>query len=228
MKLSIIVPVFNEEETIEEVVNRIEDVNLEKEIIIVDDGSTDDTRKLLERLESREDVNVFFHERNKGKGAAVRTGLNHVEGEVIIIQDADLEYDPADYPRLIEPILSGESDVVYGSRNLVRKNVGKSSNLFYFGGVLLTKIANLLYGSNLTDVTTCYKVFKKDVLDSIELECDGFEFCDEVTAKVLKKGIKIKEVSISYYPRSKEEGKKIRVIDGLIAAWTLIKFRLRD
>ena len=228
MKLSIIVPVFNEEETIEEVVNRIEDVDLEKEIIIVDDGSTDDTRKLLERLESREDVKVFFHERNKGKGAAVRTGLNHVKGEVIIIQDADLEYDPADYPRLIEPILSGESDVVYGSRNLVRKNVGKSSNLFYFGGVLLTKIANLLYGSNLTDVTTCYKVFKKDVLDSIELECDGFEFCDEVTAKVLKKGIKIKEVSISYYPRSKEEGKKIRVIDGLIAAWTLIKFRLRD
>lgn len=228
MKLSVIVPVFNEEKTIGEIIRRIDDVAIDKEVIVVDDGSSDKTAEIIRGYNSRKDVKTLFHDKNRGKGAAIRTGLKHAEGDVIIIQDADLEYDPSEYQKLIQPILSSEAEVVYGSRNIVRESVGKSSNLFYIGGILLTKIANLLYGSNLTDVTTCYKVFKKDVIDSIKLECDGFEFCDEVTAKILKKGINIKEVPITYHPRSKEEGKKIRTIDGLIAAWTLIKFRLRD
>jgi len=226
IKLSIIVPVYNEVKTIREVIRRIQAVGeVEKEIIIVDDGSNDGTRQELETLgmERLENITILFHKRNLGKGTAIRTGLEHAHGEIVIIQDADLEQDPADYPYLLEPFRNPEIQVVYGSRILGSNP--RPSWSFYWGVRLLTWITNLLYGANITDEATGYKVFRTALLRELDLESVGFEFCPEVTAKVLRQGMQIYEVPIFYQPRSKEEGKKIRWKDGAVAIWTLLKYR---
>lgn len=228
-KLSIIIPCFDEKETVLEVIKKVEQVKLgkiRKEIIIVDDGSVDGTKELLKKYVKGH--KLLFHPKNMGKGRAIRTALKRATGDVVIIQDADLEYDPNDYQKLIQPIMDGRYQVVYGSREKERKKKTHSGLLYYLGGRFLTSLTNVLYSSELTDVSTCYKVFERELLSSISLACRRFEFCAEVTAKILKKGIKIKEVPIAYYPRKVGEGKKIRLRDGIEAAWTLIKYRFVD
>jgi dolichol-phosphate mannosyltransferase len=224
--LSIIIPCYNEETTIVELLRRVERVdigNVEKQIIIVDDGSTDGTRKLLATHANGH--TVILQEENHGKGAAIRRGLGEVRGEIVIIQDADLEYNPDNYRDLITPILEGRSRVVYGSRERNENNRLHSGFAFYAGGKFLSLLTNLLYGSSITDEPTCYKVFDASLLKSIPLSCTRFEFCPEVTAKVLRRGIEIEEVPIDYFPRKKNEGKKINWRDGLEAIWTLIRYR---
>jgi glycosyltransferase involved in cell wall biosynthesis len=229
-RLSVIVPVYNEAETVVQVIERVLSVDLEgfeREIIVVNDGSTDGTAEILERMDSQwpDLVKVDNHEQNRGKGAAVRTALEHVTGDIVITQDADLEYDPEDYPKLLALFEDPTVQVVYGSRNL-RKNP-RSSWSFYWGGRLVSWVSNLLYGSELTDEATGYKLLRADLLRSLDLQADGFEFCPEVTSKVLRRGVKIHEVPISYQPRSLEEGKKISWRDGLQAIWTLVRHRLQ-
>ncbi len=226
MKLSVIVPVYNERETVREILERVRAVEVEKEIIVIDDGSTDGTRDILREEEGRGDVRVIYHPQNRGKGAAIRTGLEHATGDVVLIQDADLEYDPRDYPRLLQPILEGRAEVVYGSRFRGRCE----SMLFWhaLGNKLLTLATNLIYGAALSDMETCYKVFKAEVIKSIPLRARRFEFEPEVTAKVLKRGYRIHEVPISYSGRKHHEGKKITWRDGFTALWTLIKYRFVD
>lgn len=225
MKLSIIIPVYNEAATLAEIVNRVRATGLVHEIIVVDDGSTDDSPAVLNQLQNCDQprLTILRHSANKGKGAAMRTGLEAVTGDFVLVQDADLEYNPADYPTLLEPLTDSAVEVVYGSRNLRRND--KSSLAFYWGGRLLSWVTNLLYGSKITDEATGYKVIKTDLLRGINLETDGFEFCPEVTGKLLRQGVSIHEVPISYSPRSWDEGKKIRWYDGAIAIWTLIKYR---
>lgn len=227
MKLSIIIPIYNEEATLEELVNRVEAVSLPKELILVDDGSTDGTVAILRRWETapRPNMTIIHHPENRGKGAAIATGLTHATGDLVIIQDADLEYNPQDYHKLVAAFDSPAQKVVYGSRNL-RRNP-RSSFSFYWGGRLLSWVTNLLYGSRITDEATCYKVFRTDALREIGVESTGFEFCPEVTAKALRRGWHIREVPISYHPRLWDEGKKIRWYDGLIAIWWLVKYRFK-
>jgi len=224
-KLSIIVPVYNEESTILELIERVKkvDIVLDKEIIVVDDGSSDGTSNLLKKIKG---IKVIFAEKNIGKGAAIRKGLRKVTGDIVIIQDADLEYDVRDYNRLIEPIIKRKAEVVYGSRNLNKDNKKHSGFFYYMGGIFLSWLTNLLYGTNITDEATGYKVFKTSIIKSIDLKCNKFEFCPEITAKVAKRGIKIFEVPIRYEPRSKKDGKKIKWRDGMQAIFTLIKYRL--
>ena len=230
MTLSIIIPVYNEKMTILEILRKINDVNLselgfQKEIIIVDDGSTDGTREILSKLIAN--YKIIFHPKNRGKGAAIRAGLQGVVGNYVVIQDADLEYDPQDYKKLLEYILKNRVEVVYGSRRL--GNPRRFSHFsYYLGGVFLTFVANLIYRTKITDEATCYKLFKTEIIKSIPLKCEKFEFCPEVTAKIAKKGIKIHEVPINYFPRSEAEGKKIKCKDGLVALWTLIKYKFVD
>jgi len=224
--LSVVIPVYNERDTLPEVVRRVERVDLpgmRKEIVLVDDGSTDGTRDVLRELARSH--RVLFHRGNHGKGAALRTGFHHATGDVLLVQDADLEYFPEDYPALVGPILSGEAKVVYGSRRLRRENRQHSGLAFFLGGVFLTALANLLYRTRITDEPTCYKVFSTEVLREIPLRCHRFEFCPEVTAKVARRGHRIVEVPIRYEPRSVEEGKKIRLRDGIEAIWTLLRYR---
>ena len=221
MKLSVIMPVFNEISTVGEILKKVRRQKINKEIIVVDDFSTDGTRELLKDEENNE-TKIIFHPRNSGKGRAIRTGLNHVSGDIVIIQDADLEYDPRDYHKLIVPIITGAAGVVYGSRVLT-ENFQKSYHRYYLGGRILTFLTNFLYQSQITDEPTCYKVFKTEIIKSIRLTCEGFEFCPEVTAKLLKKGYDIYEVPVSYSPRSFEGGKKIKCKDGMIAIFTLFK-----
>lgn len=231
MMLSIVIPCLNEKNNLPLLLKKIEAVDLggvKKEIIIVDDYSTDGTREFLEELEKTGAYKMVYHDRNRGKGAALLTGFAQVTGDMVLIQDADLEYDPQDYPALIAPIIKKEYQVVYGSRERNPANRTHSGVLFYLGGRFLSIITNLLYGSKLTDEATCYKVFEAKLLLSLPLKCQRFEFCPEVTARVLKKGIPIKEVSIAYFPRTSKEGKKIRYSDGLEAIWTLIKYRFID
>ena len=222
MKLSVIIPIFNEEKTLKTILDRVQAVPTEKEIIIVDDCSTDGTRNLLKSIQS-ENIAIHYHQENMGKGAAVRTGLQQARGDMVIIQDGDLEYDPADYPTLIQPILDGETDVVYGSRTLAHSPI--SYRRYNWGARFITWVANLLYGLSLTDLYTCYKVMKREVMVSLDLKCRGFEFCPEVTAKLSRLGHSIVELPISYHPRPFEEGKKIRWYDGLIGLWVLFRFR---
>ena len=229
--LSIIIPSYNEEKTIIILLNRIHDVDLikeiKKEVIIIDDGSNDNTKNVVNfYIDNNPDKNIKFilHDVNKGKGAAVRTGIEYCTGDIIIIQDGDLECDPNDYNILLKEIIDNELKLVYGSRFLTNENK-HLSKWFYFGGKVLTYTANVLYNQNLTDEAACYKMFRADFLKSIQLKCIRFEFCPEVTAKVAKCGIKIKEVPVHFYPRTKGEGKKIRIIDGFEALWTLIKYR---
>jgi glycosyltransferase involved in cell wall biosynthesis len=229
MRLSIVIPVYNEEETIPQVIDQVLAVSLngvEKEIVIVNDGSRDKTGEVLHNLSSRMpgQLTVVHHEENQGKGAAIRTAMEHVTGDLVVTQDADLEYDPQDYPALLAPFSDPAVQVVYGSRNL-RTNP-RSSWSFYWGGRLLSWVANLLYGSRITDEATGYKVFRTDLLRSLNLQPTRFEFCPEVTGKLLRRGVEIHEVPIVYRPRSFEEGKKIQWYDGIGAIWTLVKYRI--
>jgi len=218
-------PVHNEMHTIGEVLKQVQEVDLEKEVIIVDDHSSDGTRAILAQM-MNDEVKVVYHDQNTGKGSAIQTALKYVTGDIIIIQDGDLEYNPADYHKLIEPIVEGRASVVYGSRFL-----GEITNMHflnYIANKILALTASLLFLNWITDEGTCYKVFKADLLKSLDLKCTGFGFCPEVTAKVRKRGYKIIEVPISYRGRSDEEGKKIRWQDGLEAFLNLIKYRLVD
>ena len=228
--LSVLIPVYNEVNTLLELIDRVRDVEITKEIILVDDGSTDGTRELMRtQIEGQfPDVKVFYHEQNQGKGAAIRTAIAQATGDYLIVQDADLEYDPREYYTLLEPLLDGRADVVYGSRFLG----GGAHRVHFFwhrvGNGLLTLLSNMLTNLNLTDMEVCYKVFKREVLQSINLRCNKFDFEPEVTAKVAKKRCRIYEVPISYSGRDYEEGKKIGWRDGVQAIWTIIKYKFTD
>ena len=229
MKLSVVIPVYNEKNTIEEIVRRVRDVQVDgvdKELVIVDDFSTDGTRDILSGMDNGKDIRVFFHEENKGKGGALKTGFEKIGGDIVVIQDADLEYDPQEYPKLIKPILEGTADVVYGSRFMG----GEPHRVFFFwhmvGNKMLTLLSNMFSNLSLTDMETCYKVFKKDVVQEIDIEENRFGFEPEITAKLAKMDIRIYEVGISYYGRSYQEGKKIGWRDGVSALRAIIKYNL--
>lgn len=229
MKISIIIPVYNEEKTLKKVLNLVREADtlgLEKEIIIIDDFSTDGTRKILNKIRDRR-INVFYQDKNYGKGFAIRTGFKKATGDLILIQDADLEYNPTDYKKLIRPILFDGENVVYGSRFLI-KNKKMKLNSFYLGNRILSFITSILYFKKITDMETCYKIFKREVIENIRLNAMGFDFEPEITSKILKKKIHILEVPISYNPRCKKEGKKIKWRDGVIAMMTLLRYRFID
>ncbi len=230
-KLSVIIPIYNEYNNIDEVIRRIYQVDLPQEIsdlelVLVDDGSDDGTIQKLEKYKNEKTIIIHESRINFGKGTATRIGLSYVTGDIVLIQDADLEYDPADYPKLLEPIITGKTSVVYGSRFL--NNSGRLEGMAlknWIANITLRFMTNLLYQSKLTDEATAYKMFTTDILKNINLKSRRFEFCPEVTAKILKKGISITEVPISYKGRSVEEGKKIRWHDGFEAVWVLLKYR---
>lgn len=225
MDLSIIIPVYNEKKTFITLLDRVVAIPVDKEIIIIDDGSVDGTKEILKspEMKKRGILKIYFHNENRGKGAAIRTGLPYAEGDFVVIQDGDLEYDPLDLVTMLARAKNG-NNVVYGSRILGSKN--KSYLRYYLGGRLITFITNLFYKSAITDEPTCYKMFPRNLIQSLSLNCTGFEFCPEVTAKVLRSGVKIVEIPISYSPRKIQEGKKISWRDGLIALIILIRYRL--
>jgi glycosyltransferase involved in cell wall biosynthesis len=227
MKLSIVIPVYNEVNTIEQVLDRVRRVPIEKEIVVVDDCSTDGTRDRLKVLQQRDRIlHVIFHEHNQGKGAALRTGFQATTGDIIIVQDADLEYDPSEYPKLITPIVNGKADVVYGTRFAG----GESHRVLFFwhfvGNKLLTLLSNIFTDLNLTDMETGYKLFRREVLQRIHLEQNRFGFEPEVTAKIARLRVRLYEVGISYAGRTYEEGKKITWKDGVRAVWCILKYNL--
>lgn len=225
-KVSIIIPCFNEKDTIEELLRRVlavEVPGIDKEIIVVDDGSTDGSAQLFSK--NSEHFKVIQHAKNMGKGQAIRSALCICTGDIVLIQDADLEYNPYDYSKLLKPILNGETQIVYGQRIFQMKGRSVDEYIYYFGRLFLTKATNILFRSKLHDLNTCYKVFNKDILKKITLTSSRFEFCSELTAKILKHQLIIKEVPIQYYPRTREEGKKIYIRDGWSTLWTLLKVR---
>ena len=227
MKVSVIIPVYNEESTIEEILRRVKAEEIAAEILVIDDGSIDGTREILENLDQDSQLRVILHDRNRGKGAAVRTGFQNAAGEVFLIQDADLEYDPRDYPSMIRPIEEGIADVVYGSRFLG----GPRRTVMFWHMVankLLTFMTNLLYNTILSDMEPGYKVFKREIVDGMEIHANSFDFEPEFTAKILKKKVRVYEVPISFNPRDYDEGKKIGMRDAFQAVWTLIKYRFVD
>lgn len=233
MKLSIIIPVYNEKKTIEKSVERIMKADLgkdvEKEIIVVDDGSEDGTISVIDELAKKyKNVMVVKHPKNKGKSWALRTGFGVMTGEVVVIHDADLEYDPQDLRQMVDKMKEKGVEVVYGSRRLQKTNVQYSGLSFYIGGLFLTYLVNWLYGGSITDEPTCYKMIRSDLLKSLDIKAQKFEFCPEVTAKVLKRGIKIYEVPISYLPRRANQGKKIKMKDFFEAVWVLVKYRFAN
>lgn len=227
MKISVVIPVYNEVKTIKEIIARVKDTNIADEIIVIDDGSTDGTREILRDINIA-GVKVYFHERNRGKGAAVRTGFKNAGGDIIIIQDADLEYDPCDYKSLLEPIKNGAADVVYGSR----MSGGKPQRVYLFwhklGNNFLTLLTNLLYNTTLSDMETGYKVFKGEVIRNMKLNSNGFSIEPEITAKIFKKKMRVYEVPVVYYGRNYEEGKKITWRQGFSAIFALIWYRFFD
>jgi len=227
MNLSVIIPVHNEKNTVREIVHRVQAMDLANEIVIVDDGSSDGTRAILAELDGKDKVRVILHEKNQGKGAAVRTGIQSARGDVMLIQDADLEYDPREYPNLLKPILEGNADVVYGSRFL---GAPHRAILFWnmIANKLLTFMTNILYNNMLTDMETGYKVFKKEVVADMKLRANRFDFEPEFTAKILKKKVRVYEVAISFNPREYSEGKHIGLSDAFEAVWALIKYRFVD
>ncbi|HEV8048476.1 MAG TPA: glycosyltransferase family 2 protein [Terriglobales bacterium] len=229
MKLSVVIPVYNERNTVREVVERVLAVPLDLELICVDDGSSDGSPKILADLQAQyEKVRVFAQSRNMGKGAALRRGIQEATGDFVLIQDADLEYDPSDYPALLEPLQQGKADVVYGSRFLG----AAPHRVLYFwhsvGNHILTLLSNCLTNINLTDMETCYKVFRRDVIQAIPIEENRFGFEPEITVKVAKRRLRIYEVGISYWGRTYEEGKKINWKDGFRALWCLLKYSFKE
>jgi len=227
MKLSVIMPVYNEEDTVREIVSRVREMDQVYELVIVDDGSQDGTQAILQELSSLPGVRVITHEHNQGKGAAVVTGFKAARGDVFIVQDADLEYDPQDYGKLLKPLMAGQCDVVYGTRFATAK-VQKTFLLNFLANKFLTWVTNVLYRSKLTDMETCYKVFRRELVANMTIQARRFEFEPEFTAKLLKQGVKVVEVPISFDPRGYSRGKKITAWDGVVALWTLIKYRFVD
>lgn len=230
MKLSVVIPVFNEAATIQEIVQAVQNVDMDKEIVIVDDGSTDGTREKLEALatEHPENLSVLYQDKNMGKGAALRRGFQKVTGDIVVVQDADLEYDPADYARLIKPILEGRADVVLGSRFL---GGGTQRVLFFWHSVankLLTLLCSAVTNLNLSDMESCYKMFRREVLDDLPLRANRFGFEPEFVIKVARRGWRVYEVPISYHGRKYEEGKKINWKDGVAAIYFILRFALFD
>ena len=226
MKISVIVPVYNEVSTVGEIVERIRATPFETEIILVDDGSSDGTRDKLQTLVRADDVRVFLHKENRGKGAALRTGIARATGDIVLIQDADLEYDPREYSKLLQPILDGDADVVYGSRF---SGSGPHRVLFFWhflGNRFLTTLSNAFTNLNLTDMETCYKAFRREIIQSVQIEEERFGFEPEITAKIAKLDCKIYEVGISYRGRSYKEGKKIGWRDGVRAIWCIVKYNV--
>lgn len=225
MKLSVVIPVYNERNTIREIYDRVRAVSIDKEIIIVDDCSTDGTREIVRQLPN-DSTKVFLHDRNMGKGAALRTGFKHTSGEIVVVQDADLEYDPGQYAKLIQPILDGRADVVYGSRFVT----GDYRRVLFFwhmvGNNLITLLSNIATNLNLTDIETCYKAFRREVLENITIEENRFGFEPEITAKIAKLDLRIYETGISYSGRTYKEGKKIGWKDGLSAVRCVLKYNL--
>nr|MBN1229786.1 glycosyltransferase family 2 protein [Anaerolineae bacterium] len=220
-------PVFNEVDTLEEIVRQVLATGMAFEIVMVDDGSTDGTRDLMKQWEDHDTIKILYHDKNRGKGSAVRTGFNAASGNTIIIQDADLEYDPRDYADVVRPIAEGRADVVYGSRFL-GKPARKMNFWHRVGNFVLTLVTNVLYNLDLSDMETCYKCFRADVVKGLPLHSKRFEFEPEITAKVAKRGYRIIEVAISYYGRDFDEGKKITGWDAIPAFWTLLKYRFVD
>ncbi|HUV85496.1 MAG TPA: glycosyltransferase family 2 protein [bacterium] len=227
MKLSIIIPVFNEEATVKEIIDRCRALPFDTEVVVVDDGSSDGTRDVLAKENGADGVTVCYHEKNRGKGAAIRTGVEKCTGDIVVIQDADLEYMPEEFPALVQPIVDGYADVVYGSRFLGTHRVFKV--VHYFGNKFLTLVTNVLYDTMLTDMETCYKAFRAAVIKNVDIKSDRFNFEPEITAKVFKqKKLRVYEMPISYHGRDYDEGKKITWFDGIPALWALIKYRFTD
>ena len=223
-KISIIIPVYNEKRTILEVIKRVEEsdtLGLEKEVVLVDDGSTDGTKDVLKRLENK--YLIIYHPKNLGKGAALRSGFQAAKGDIILMQDSDLELNPHDYPQLLKPVLEQKSDVISGNR--YSGDNPRFYFMHYYGGKLLSWLTNLFYGSKLSDICCGYKVFESSVLKNLDLKSNGFEIEEELTIKILKRGYKILEVPIAYHPRTYQEGKKTRWHDGLKAIWLIIKYK---
>lgn len=226
MKLSVIIPVFNERRTIDIIIKKVRDVPIEKEIIIVDGNSYDGTKEVLKLFEDDENTLVIYQDKKEGRGSAIKEGLKHARGEIVIFQDADLELDPNDYPFLIAPIEKGEAIVVFGSRFLGQHS--KMGFFQYWGNRVINFLVNLLYGTKLTDVETCYQTFRREAIKDIRLDNNDFAFTVELTVKLIKKGYEIKEIPIKYIPRGREEGKKIYWRDGVESVWTLIKYKFLD
>ncbi|OGL47432.1 MAG: glycosyl transferase [Candidatus Schekmanbacteria bacterium RBG_16_38_10] len=226
MKLSVVIPVYNEAHTIRQIIKRVEDVDLDKELIIVDDYSTDGTRDILKGLNGSSNIRIIYHEENMGKGAALRTGFKHATGDIVVIQDADLEYNPQEYHKLIKPILDGRADVVYGSRFMTTEERRVLFFWHFMGNSFLTLLSNMLTNLNISDMETCYKVFKAEVIKNINIEEDRFGFEPEITAKIAKRKYRIYEVGISYSGRDYAEGKKIGWKDGVRALWCILKYNI--
>ncbi len=224
--LSVVMPVFNERDTIEEIVRRVLAVTMRLVLIVVDDGSTDGTREQLSALQAELGFRLFLQDRNQGKGAALRRGFQEVTGDLVVIQDADLEYSPEEYPQLVELICEGRADVVYGSRFLGRHRVFMFSH--YLGNRIVTLLTNVLYNTMLTDMETCYKVMRVEVMRGLALQSNGFGIEPEMTAKIFKRGYRVYEIPITYDGRGYEQGKKITWRDGVVALWVLLKYRFRD
>ncbi len=227
MKLSVVIPVYNEVKNVNEILKRVHATGLASEIVVVDDCSQDGTRAILQGLDGKDGIRLILHDKNQGKGAAVRTGMQHAQGDVILIQDADLEYSPRDYPTLLQPLEDGIADVVYGSRFL---GGPRRATMFWhmIANYLLTFMTNILYDTILTDMETGYKVFRREVVKDMKLRAHRFDFEPEFTAKILKRHYRIYEVAISFNPRDYSEGKKIKLQDAFAAVWTLLKYRFVD
>ncbi len=220
MKISVIIPVYNEAKTVEEVIKRVEAINIDKEIIAVDDGSSDGSLDILNDLASEGRIKLIKHNKNSGKGAAIKSGLKETTGDIVIVQDADLETEPQDFYELTKPIINGETKAVFGYR--IAK---KPSSIYWWGGKTVSLITRLLYGGNIKDVNNGYKVMTRELWDSLNLKSDYFQICEEITAKLLKRKEKIIQVPTQYFPRTKKQGKKLGFKDGIISIITLIKFR---